>query len=938
VDGSTGGRGGYAVEGAGARSLEGHAAVHGHRERGLTLLAVAAVLVVGSLVPGSAPRSAAASQPSEAPSDIRADTTIRGAAGAPVDASVRRLVVSATSPRAAAASATASGRAGAVRVGRPIGDAHVVLDLGRPLSIDAATGLAARLVADGAATSAEPDLPVQALRVPDDPGFPLQWHLHGPSNGSSLWGIDAAGAWQAEVGDAGIVVGVLDSGIRQHPELAGRLVAGYDFVTDDGGRDDDPTDTGDGCPSRGEPDTWHGLHVAGTIGAATNNGAGISGVDQAARIQPVRVLGACGGSLSDVADGIRWASGLPVAGVPANQTPARVLNLSLGAPATSCPGFLRSAIADARAAGAVVVAAAGNANADLATEPIAPAICDGVLTVAATSHLGGRAWYSNHGAAVDLAAPGGDSTAGRGVDGMVLSLSYDANLDRYGYAWMQGTSMAAPHVTGVAALLLAQDPTRTPSQVEERLRSTTTPFPTWDVGGSSRRCTTSGTHRCGSGILDARTAIGTEGQVSAPAPGAPILGPASSGDLAITVSWPPAPARSGPITYRLHRADTSSCTASSWVVTTVAVRSATDTTVEHDGTYRYCVTSVDGGGRVSVASNAVTATARDLSPPPAPTLSATATTSRVELSWTASSDPTGPVTYRVHRSTGSSCSTSSSLIATRTTSSHSDGAVSSGATYRYCVTATDGAGNRSVVSNVAAVTVPWTTTDCHALVGDWNGSGRDGIGWWCNGRTRLRHANGTITDFTYGRTGDVPIVADWNGNGRDTVSVIRDGTWHINNKLTGGTAERTFTYGRVSRGDTPIAGDWTRTGRSLPGIIRDREWHLRHTQTGGTADHTFTYGRLTAGDLPLWGDWNGDRRTTPGIVRNGEWHLRNSLSGGTAHLRYTYGRVLAGDIPVTGDWTGNGIDTPAIVRDTTWYLKYTHSGGNADRTITLGTP
>jgi uncharacterized protein YkwD len=227
---------------------------------------------------------------------------------------------------------------------------------------------------------------------------------------------------------------------------------------------------------------------------------------------------------------------------------------------------------------------------------------------------------------------------------------------------------------------------------------------------------------------------------------------------------------------------------------------------------------------------------------------------------------------------------------------------------------------------------------CHALVGDWNGSGRDGIGWWCNGRTRLRHANGTITNFTYGRTGDVPVVADWNGNGRDTVSVIRDGTWHVNNQLTGGTADRTFTYGRVSRGDTPIAGDWTRTGRSLPGIIRDREWHLRHTQSGGPSDHTFTYGRLTAGDLPLWGDWNGDRRTTPGIVRNGEWHLRNSLSGGTAHLRYTYGRVLAGDIPVTGDWTGNGIDTPAIVRDTTWYLKYTHSGGTADRTITLGTP
>jgi subtilisin family serine protease len=913
--------------------------VHGHRHRGRTLLTVAAVLVIGSLVPAPAhPPAAASPPPADTPSDIRADTTIRGAARAPADTPIRRLIVSATSPRAAAASATASGRAGAVRVGRPIGDAHVVLDLERPLPLDVATGLADRLVAEGAVASAEPDLPVTALGVPDDPGFPLQWHLHGPSNGSSMWGIDATGAWQLETGDAAIVVAVLDSGIRQHPDLAGRLVAGYDFVTDDGGRDDDPTDTGDGCPSRGEPDTWHGLHVAGTVGAATDNGVGISGVDQAARIQPIRVLGACGGSLSDVADGIRWSAEREVAGVPANPTPARVVNLSLGAPAPSCPGFLQAAITEARDAGVVVVAAAGNANADLATEPVVPAVCNGVLTVAATSHLGGRAWYSSYGAAVDLAAPGGDSTAGRGDTGMVLSLSYAAATDTYGYAWMQGTSMAAPHVAGVAALLFAQDPTPTRAQVEERLRSTTTPFPTWDVGGSARRCTTSGTYRCGSGVLDARAAIGTSGQVVAPDPGAPLLGPASIGDLAITVSWPPAPARSGPLTYRLHRSDTTSCTASSQVITTVAVRSATDTTVVHDGAYRYCVTSVDGGGRVSVASNAVTATARDLSAPSAPTLRATATTSHVELSWTAASDPTGPVTYRVHRSTGSSCSTSSDLITTRTTRTVSDHNVSSGATYRYCVTATDAAGNRSTLSNVVTVTVPVTSTGCHALVGDWNGSGRDGIGWWCNGRTRLRHANGTITNFTYGRTGDVPVVADWNGNGRDTVSVIRDGTWHVNNQLTGGTADRTFTYGRVSRGDTPIAGDWTRTGRSLPGIIRDREWHLRHTQSGGPSDHTFTYGRLTAGDLPLWGDWNGDRRTTPGIVRNGEWHLRNSLSGGTAHLRYTYGRVLAGDIPVTGDWTGNGIDTPAIVRDTTWYLKYTHSGGTADRTITLGTP
>jgi subtilisin family serine protease len=226
----------------------------------------------------------------------------------------------------------------------------------------------------------------------------------------------------------------------------------------------------------------------------------------------------------------------------------------------------------------------------------------------------------------------------------------------------------------------------------------------------------------------------------------------------------------------------------------------------------------------------------------------------------------------------------------------------------------------------------------YAVSGDWDRTGRDGIGWWCDGYTRLRTASGSVREFKYGRLGDVPVVADWNGDGRDTVSVIRDGRWHMNNAVGGGPAERTFTFGRVTRGDVPIAGDWRGRGISLPGIIRDTRWHLRFSQSGGPADISFAYGRLSGGDWPLVGDWNGDGRTTIGIVRGGRWHLRDSLSGGTADRLYTYGRVLDGDWPVAGDWNGDGRSTPAIVRDGSWHLKLRHGGGAADVVIQFSAP
>lgn len=221
----------------------------------------------------------------------------------------------------------------------------------------------------------------------------------------------------------------------------------------------------------------------------------------------------------------------------------------------------------------------------------------------------------------------------------------------------------------------------------------------------------------------------------------------------------------------------------------------------------------------------------------------------------------------------------------------------------------------------------------YALTGDWDGSGRDGIGWWCDGKTKLRSAAGVDFGFAYGRSGDVPVAADWNGDGRDTLSVIRDGVWHLNNELLGGASQSSFVYGRVSRGDVPIAGSWNRGGRDLPGIVRDREWHLRDAQSSGSSTWNFVYGRLSDGDLPLWGDWNGSGGDNVGIVRQGEWHLRAKHAAGDSDIDYVYGRVLAGDIPVVGDWNGDGVDTPGIVRDGSWMLKDHHGAGDADATV-----
>lgn len=381
------------------------------------------------------------------------------------------------------------------------GDAHV-LRLPGKLPLSEVEAIAKRLMTLNDVEYAEPDYILQHTLTPNDSYYSQQWHYF------DTYGINAPAAWDITTGSSNIVVAVIDTGILNHTDLAGRTVAGYDFISDvwtanDGdGRDSYPSDPGDwtdpnacyvGWP--GSDSSWHGTHVAGTIGAASNNSMGVAGINWVSKILPVRVLGRCGGYTSDIVDGMRWAAGLLVSGVPTNTNPAKVLNMSLGG-SGSCGTTQQNAINEITSAGAAVIVAAGNDNANASN--FQPASCNSVVTVAATDRGGDKASYSNYGSVVEISAPGGE-TSPTSSNGVLSTLNTGTTVPASDtYTFYQGTSMATPHVAGVASLLLSVNPSLTPAQVQQVLQSTAKSFPS----GSS--CSTS---ICGSGIVDAGAAV-----------------------------------------------------------------------------------------------------------------------------------------------------------------------------------------------------------------------------------------------------------------------------------------------------------------------------------------------------------------------------------------------------------------------------------------------
>jgi serine protease len=348
---------------------------------------------------------------------------------------------------------------------------------------------------------AEPDLILHPLEMPNDTRISELWGV-----GKHYAGINVAAVWPKYSGKS-TTVAVVDTGYALHSDLESNMLPGWDFITDpmmgnDGdGRDNDASDPGDwvlknqckqNSPARNS--SWHGTHVAGTIAAVANNRKGVAGVAYDAKVVPVRVLGRCGGYTSDIADGIIWASGGDVPGANINRNPAQVINMSLGGQG-SCSRTTQNAIDLARSNGSTIVVAAGNSNRNAYN--YTPASCANVITVAAVNNVGSRSYYSNFGDVVDIAAPGGEYTQ-LGKTAAILSTINNGQKQptTEGYAYYQGTSMAAPHVAGLAALLYQADPLITPEKVEKIIKQSSRQFP------NPNQCI-----GCGSGLADADAAI-----------------------------------------------------------------------------------------------------------------------------------------------------------------------------------------------------------------------------------------------------------------------------------------------------------------------------------------------------------------------------------------------------------------------------------------------
>ena len=433
---------------------------------------------------------------------------------------------------AAAAVPAAQGRALGLQKLRTLAIGPTVVKADRPLDVAESELLMRRLAADPNVEYVEVDQLMRATLTPNDARLSEQWGF-GTSNAS----INVRPAWDKATG-TGVVVAVIDTGITNHADLNANILPGYDFISDaamardGGGRDNNANDEGDwyaanecGAGYPASNSSWHGTHVAGTIAAVTNNSTGVAGTAYNAKVVPVRVLGKCGGYTSDIADAIVWASGGTVSGVPANANPAEVINMSLGG-SGSCSATYQNAINGAVSRGTTVVVAAGNSNTNVSSA--VPANCANVIAVAATTSAGARASFSNYGAGIDVSAPGqailSTLNSGTTVPGSASYASYN------------GTSMAAPHVAGVVALVQSVAPTAlSPAAVETLLKNTVRPLPGACSGG------------CGAGIVDANAAVTAALGGTNPNPGTgtlqnnvPVtgLGASSGASLSYTVAVP----------------------------------------------------------------------------------------------------------------------------------------------------------------------------------------------------------------------------------------------------------------------------------------------------------------------------------------------------------------------------------------------------------------
>jgi serine protease len=480
----------------------------------------------------------------------------------PEAATLRKHALSARSDAATAAAALAD-RASTLgqRVGRSLQSGAATgahSQVVRAAGVDATT-LARQLAADPDVAYAVPNGRKRAYAAPNDPLYAAatrtngpdsgQWYLRAPDN-TIKSAIDIETAWARTNGSAGIVVAVLDTGVRfDHPDLGrvavgGRLLPGYDFVSnatvanDGGGRDADPSDPGDwvtsaetststfsGCTAEGS--SWHGTSTASLVAAAANNGVGMAGAAPGVLVQPVRVLGKCYGTDSDIQAAMRWAAGIGVPGVPDNPTPAKVINMSLGGGST-CSASYQAVVNEIVARGAVIVAAAGNSAGGPVGEP---ASCSGVIGVLALRHAGTKVGFSDLGPEIAVSAPGGNCVNTAANTPCLYPILAASNTGTQGPAsstWSDsynitvGTSFASPITAGVAALILSADPSLSVARVRNALQGPARAFPQTGADNGTDTtavaachapssgveqlqcyCPNTGTLYCGAGMLDA---------------------------------------------------------------------------------------------------------------------------------------------------------------------------------------------------------------------------------------------------------------------------------------------------------------------------------------------------------------------------------------------------------------------------------------------------
>jgi serine protease len=418
-------------------------------------------------------------------------------------------------------------------VPRQVGAHGYWLRFAAPLQGAALDAAVQNVAANPDVQSVSPDVRLHRLDMtPNDPYFSsgAQWYLRTTSDrAGGAAALNTPPAWSVTTGLNGPVVAVVDSGaLFSHQDLASHFIPGYDLISDVAsgntglGRNPDASDPGDwvttadlsnpalvGClPSDVGPSSWHGSFIAGIIGATTNNAIGVSGIDWNAQILPVRIAGKCGAWLSDIIDGVRWAAGGSVDGVPDNPTPARIINISMGG-GGACDSAYQSAISEAVSRGALVLVAAGNDGTATLTSP---ANCTGVLAVGAVRQDGLKTYYSNFGAGVGLMAPGGSADYTFPNDGITST----SNTGTQGpaqdtYVQEAGTSFAAPMAAGVAALMLAVNPSLTPAQLTTLLQQSARPFPNNPryptcANGITSACNCT-SRTCGAGLLDANAAV-----------------------------------------------------------------------------------------------------------------------------------------------------------------------------------------------------------------------------------------------------------------------------------------------------------------------------------------------------------------------------------------------------------------------------------------------